>query len=55
MRKIIFLTENMLDQHNENYKEAFKYYNEFISSYTKEDEYLKYARERMEQLKEYAS
>ena len=25
MRKIIFLTENMLDQHNENYKEALKY------------------------------
>ena len=39
----------------ENYKEALKYYNEFILNYTTDDEYLKYARERMEQLKEYAS
>lgn len=37
-----------------NYKEAFKYYNQFISVYSTEDEYLKYARERMDELKQYA-
>ena len=38
-----------------NYKEAFKYYQIFISKYTTEDEYLKYAKSRMEELKPYAS
>ena len=39
----------------EKYKEAYKYYNQFISSYTNEDEYLKYAKTRVEELKPYAS
>lgn len=38
-----------------NYKEAFKYYQQFVSSYTTEDEYLQYAKSRMEELKPYAS
>jgi len=38
----------------ENYKEAFKYYNLFISSYTTDDEYLKYAKSRLEELRPYA-
>ena len=38
----------------ENYKEAFKYYNIFISSYTTDDEYLKYAKSRVEELRPYA-
>ena len=38
----------------ENYKEAFKYYNIFISCYTTEDEYLKYAKSRVEELRPYA-
>ena len=38
----------------ENYKEAFKYYNQFISTYTTDDEYLKYAKDRMEELRQYA-
>lgn len=38
----------------ENYKEAFKYYQKFISSYTTEDEYLKYAKTRIEELRPYA-
>ncbi len=37
----------------ENYKEAFKYYQKFISSYTTDDEYLKYAKSRMQELKPY--
>ncbi len=37
----------------ENYKEAYKYYNTFISAYTTEDEYLQYAKSRMEELKQY--
>ena len=37
-----------------NYKEAFKYYQKFISAYTTDDEYLKYAKSRMEELKPYA-
>ena len=37
----------------ENYKEAFKYYQKFISSYTTDDEYLKYAKSRMEELRPY--
>ena len=37
-----------------NYKEAYKYYQKFISSYTTDDEYLKYAKSRMEELKPYA-
>ena len=36
------------------YKEAFTYYNRFISSYTTDDEYLKYAKTRMAELKPYA-
>ena len=39
----------------EKYKEAYKYYNEFISSYTTDDEYLKYAKTRAEELKPYAN
>lgn len=39
----------------ENYKEAYKYYNTFISAYTTDDEYLQYAKSRMEELKPYAS
>jgi tetratricopeptide (TPR) repeat protein len=39
----------------EKYKEAYKYYNQFISSYTNEDEYLNYAKTRVEELKPYAS
>ena len=38
----------------ENYKEAFKYYQKFISAYTTDDEYLKYAKSRMEELRPYA-
>lgn len=37
----------------ENYKEAYKYYNQFISSYSTEDEYLKYAKDRASELKPY--
>ena len=37
----------------ENYKEAYKYYNQFISSYSTEDEYLKYAKDRALELKPY--
>ena len=37
----------------ENYKEAYKYYNQFISSYSTEDEYLNYAKSRAEELKPY--
>lgn len=38
----------------ENYKEAYKYFETFVSSYTTDDEYLKYAKNRMEELKPYA-
>ena len=38
-----------------NYKEAFKYYQKFISSYSTDDEYLKYAKSRLEELRPYAS
>ena len=38
----------------ENYKEAFKYYQLFVSKYTTDDEYLKYAKSRMEEIKPYA-
>ena len=38
----------------ENYKEAFKYYKKFASEYTTEDEYLKYAKDRMKELEPYA-
>ena len=34
-----------------NYKEAYKYYQKFISAYTTDDEYLKYAKSRMNELK----
>lgn len=37
----------------ENFKEAFKYYNQFISSYSTEDEYLQYAKTRIEELRSY--
>lgn len=37
-----------------NYKEAYKYYKKFTSAYTTDDEYLKYAKTRMEELKAYA-
>ena len=39
----------------EKYKDAYKYYNEFISKYTTDDEYLKYAKSRAEELKPYAN
>ena len=35
----------------ENYKEAYKYYKEFVSVYNTEDEYLEYAKSRAEELK----
>lgn len=34
-----------------NYKEAFKYYQKFIANYATDDEYLKYAKSRVEELK----
>ena len=34
-----------------NYKEAYKYYQKFVSAYTTDDEYLKYAKSRMTELK----
>lgn len=34
-----------------NYKEAYKYYQQFVSAYTTDDEYLKYAKSRMTELK----
>ena len=37
----------------ENYKEAFKYYKQFISVYNTNDEYLKYAKDRMKELEPY--
>ena len=37
----------------ENYKEAFNYYKKFVSLYTTDDEYLKYAKNRIEELKPY--
>lgn len=37
-----------------NYKEAFKYYKNFTANYSTDDEYLKYAKGRMEELKSYA-
>lgn len=36
------------------YKEAYNYYNRFISAYTTEDDYLKYAKSRVVELKPYA-
>lgn len=38
----------------ENYKEAYKYYQQFISSYTTDDEFLNYAKNRSNELKSYA-
>lgn len=38
----------------EKYKEAYNYYSKFVSSYQTEDEYLNYAKSRMEELKAYA-
>ena len=38
-----------------NYKEAVKYFTEFISKYSTDDEYLKYAKSRLEEIKPYAS
>ena len=38
----------------ENYKEAYKYFKQFVASYTTDDEYFKYAKSRMEELKPYA-
>lgn len=37
----------------ENYKDAYKYYQQFINNYTTEDEYLNYAKSRAEELKPY--
>lgn len=34
-----------------NYKDAYKYYNNFVSAYTTDDEYLKYAKSRIKDLK----
>ncbi len=39
----------------ENYKEAFKYYKKFIADYSTDDEYLKYAKDRMKELEPYAN
>ena len=39
----------------ENYKEAFKYYKQFISEYKTDDEYLQYAKNRMKEIEPYAS
>lgn len=36
-----------------NYKDAFKYFQKFVSVYTTDDEYLKYAKSRMQELKPY--
>ena len=38
----------------ENYKDAFKYYKIFTEKYSTDDEYLKYAKERMKELEPYA-
>lgn len=38
----------------ENYKDAFKYYKKFVSEYTADDEYSKYARDRMKEIEPYA-
>ena len=38
----------------ENYKDAFKYYKKFTAEYTNNDEYLKYAKDRMKELEPYA-
>ena len=37
-----------------NYKEAFKYYKQFSTEYKTDDEYLKYAKDRMKELEPYA-
>ena len=39
----------------ENYKDAFKYYKQFVAEYTTDDEYLKYAKNRMKEIEPYAS
>ena len=39
----------------ENYKDAFKFYKIFTSKYSTDDEYLKYAKDRMKELAPYAS
>ncbi len=39
----------------ENYNEAYKYYNLFISNYSTDDEYLKYAKTRAEELKPFVT
>ena len=39
----------------EKYNDAYKYYNEFISSYSNDDEYLKYAKSRAEELNKYVN
>ncbi len=38
-----------------NYNEAFKYYQTFITSYTTDDEYLKYAKSRIEELRPFVN
>lgn len=38
----------------EKYKEAYGYYNTFVNSNAPDDEYKKYAKTRMEELKQYA-
>ncbi len=37
-----------------NYKDAYKYYKKFTEEYATEDEYLKYAKDRMKELEPYA-
>lgn len=37
----------------ENYKEAYKYYQQFVTNYQSEDEYLNYAKSRIDELKPY--
>ncbi len=39
----------------ENYKDAYKYYKKFITEYTTEDEYLKYAKDRSKELEPYVN
>ncbi len=38
----------------ENYKEAFKYYKNFVAEYSTDDEYLKYAKTRIKELEPFA-
>ena len=39
-----------MDQASKRIEEAFNYYKKFIAEYSTEDEYLKYAKDRMKEL-----